>query len=130
MHSGRDGMQGQCPYCEDVWICSLASLTHFLLVVAWAVIHAAGREALIAYKEFSFPTLLYPCLAWNWLILILNLTFLHPFPLPTVPALIPGHSFSQPHACVLSLQSCPALRSPMDCSLPGSSVHGILQAKY
>ena len=28
-----------------------------------------------------------------------------------------------------SLQSCPILCSPMDCSLPGSSVHGILQAR-
>ena len=28
-----------------------------------------------------------------------------------------------------SLQSCPTLCDPMDCSLPGSSVHGILQAK-
>ena len=29
-----------------------------------------------------------------------------------------------------ALQSCPILCSPMDYSLPGSSVHGILQAKY
>ena len=27
-----------------------------------------------------------------------------------------------------SLQSCPTLCDPMDCSLPGFSVHGILQA--
>jgi len=27
------------------------------------------------------------------------------------------------------IQSCPNLCDPMDCSLPGSSVHGILQAK-
>ena len=27
------------------------------------------------------------------------------------------------------LQSCPTLRDPMDCSLPGSSVHGISQAR-
>ena len=27
------------------------------------------------------------------------------------------------------LQSCPALCDPMDCSPPGSSVHGILQAR-
>ena len=27
------------------------------------------------------------------------------------------------------VQSCPTLRDPMDCSLPGSSVHGILQAR-
>ena len=26
-------------------------------------------------------------------------------------------------------QSCPTLRDPMDCSLPGSSAHGILQAR-
>ena len=28
-----------------------------------------------------------------------------------------------------SLQSCPTLCDPMDCSLPGSSVHGIFQAR-
>ena len=28
-----------------------------------------------------------------------------------------------------SLQSCPTLSDPMDCSLPGSSVHGIFQAR-
>ena len=35
------------------------------------------------------------------------------------------------HACVCakSLQSCLTLCDPMDCSLPGSSVHGILQAR-
>ena len=27
------------------------------------------------------------------------------------------------------LQLCPTLRNPMDCSLPGSSVHGIFQAR-
>ena len=27
-------------------------------------------------------------------------------------------------------QSCPTLCDPMDCSLPGSSVHGIIQAPY
>ena len=29
--------------------------------------------------------------------------------------------------CALAAQSCPTLCNPMDCSLPGSSVHGILQ---
>ena len=32
-------------------------------------------------------------------------------------------------ACVLGIQSCPTLCDPMDCSLPGSSVHGISQAR-
>ena len=31
--------------------------------------------------------------------------------------------------CVLVAQLCPALCDPMDCSPPGSSVHGILQAR-
>ena len=31
--------------------------------------------------------------------------------------------------CVKSLQSCPTLCDLMDCSLPGSSVHGILQTR-
>ena len=31
-------------------------------------------------------------------------------------------------AAAKSLQSCPTLSDPMDCSLPGSSVHGIFQA--
>ena len=32
-------------------------------------------------------------------------------------------------AAAKSLQSCPTLCDPIDCSLPGSSVHGILQAR-
>ena len=32
-------------------------------------------------------------------------------------------------AAAKSLQSCPTLSNPMDCSLPGSSVHGIFQAR-
>ena len=32
-------------------------------------------------------------------------------------------------AAAKSLQLCPTLRDPMDCSLPGSSVHGIFQAR-
>ena len=31
-------------------------------------------------------------------------------------------------ACVV-IQSCPTLSHPMDCSLPGSSLHGIFQAR-
>ena len=32
-------------------------------------------------------------------------------------------------ATAKSLQSCPTLSDPMDCSLPGSSIHGIFQAR-
>ena len=36
---------------------------------------------------------------------------------------------SSPLVCALITQSCPTLCDPIDCSLPGSSVHGILQAR-
>ena len=29
-----------------------------------------------------------------------------------------------------AVPSCPTLRDPMDCSLPGSSVHGIFRQEY
>ena len=32
-------------------------------------------------------------------------------------------------AAAKSLQLCPTLCDPMDCSLPGSSIHGICQAR-
>ena len=54
---------------------------------------------------------------------------------PVSPSISP---FSSPEACkqrlawrvrAQSLQSCPTLCNPMDCGSPGSSVHGILQAR-
>ena len=33
------------------------------------------------------------------------------------------------YVCAKLLQLCPTLRNPVDCSPPGSSVHGILQAR-
>ena len=38
-------------------------------------------------------------------------------------------SVPNPFVCVLAAQSCPTLCDPADCSLPGFSVHGILQAR-
>ena len=42
----------------------------------------------------------------------------------TSPCLLPSLLFK-----VFFSQSCPTLCNPMDCSLPDSSVHGILQAR-
>ena len=38
-------------------------------------------------------------------------------------------NFYPPAAAAKSLQLCPTLCDSMDCSLPGFSVHGILQAR-
>ena len=44
-------------------------------------------------------------------------------------SLVRGISVSENHTCAYLLaQPCPALCDPMDSSLPGSSVHGILRA--
>ena len=40
---------------------------------------------------------------------------------------IPDHETAATAAKLL--QSCPALSDPMDCNLPGSSIHGIFQAR-
>ena len=51
---------------------------------------------------------------------------------PHVPCTGKADSLSLDHQVklkVLVTQSCPTLCDPMDCSLPGSSVHGILQAR-
>ena len=48
------------------------------------------------------------------------------------PAPSPGRIPTFPHpqwSCVLVAPLCPTLCDPMDCSPPGSSVHGILQAR-
>ena len=39
-----------------------------------------------------------------------------------------SHESSVPNLCSVA-QSCPTLCNPMDCSPPGSSVHGIFQAR-
>ena len=40
-----------------------------------------------------------------------------------------GLSAQPLYVCALVDQSCPTLWDPMDCGSPGSSVHGILQAR-
>ena len=53
--------------------------------------------------------------------------------LPSMGSHRVGHNWSDLAAaaaiCAESLQSCPTLSNPMDCSPPGSSVHGILQPR-
>ena len=49
-------------------------------------------------------------------------------PLCRSPCVIPWVWLST-WPCVLLTQSCPTLCYPLDCSLPGSSVHGISQAR-
>ena len=47
----------------------------------------------------------------------------------TAPALAGRFFTTAAAAAAKSLQSCLTLSDPMDCILPGSSVHGVLQAR-
>ena len=64
---------------------------------------------------------------------IISLLFLK-LSLPDAGQLLPSQDFAfklkHYHHCVLVAQLCPTLCNPMDCTLPGSSVHGILQERY
>ena len=44
-------------------------------------------------------------------------------------ALFTGSMWMTAAAAAKSLQSCPTLCDPMDCSLPGFSIPGVLQAR-
>ena len=55
---------------------------------------------------------------------------------PNLPASFPKvfwtirtDKLGQDYCCCLIGQSCPTLYDPMDCSPPGSSVHGVSQAR-
>ena len=53
-------------------------------------------------------------------------TPLFPYPQPLLTTILLSASMK---AKALVIQLCPTLCDPMDCSLPGSFVHGILQAR-
>ena len=75
------------------------------------------------HPQLSPPNLLLSCSAR-----LLREAFLptpSSLPLLTLAWSYPKH----PSMCAQTLQSCLTLCDPVDCSSPGSSVHGILQAR-
>ena len=109
---------------------------------AWkATVHGV-TESQTRLSDFHFPHLAssYSMDSWTkqlwWpsglcMALIMSISsqkpiWLWPRQVPDIPATVtyPGLTYECVHA-----QSCPALQDLMDCSLPSSSVHGILQAR-
>ena len=54
---------------------------------------------------------------------------LHPWDSPGKNTGVGCHFLLQCMKVKVKVKSCPTLSEPMDCSLPGSSVHGIFQAR-
>ena len=82
----------------------------------------------VQHSELGRPSLPHMCSSCSCLSSVE--TFLTPGwayrPLLCSPVALPADI---PLVCAKLLQSCPTLCDPMDCSPPGSSVHGILQAR-
>ena len=80
----------------------------------------------------SCPLSLWCCPTVSSSVAFLSFCF-HSFPESPVSICFLSYSFSFLTAycvCAQLLQSCLNLCNPMDCSPPGSSVHGILQARF
>ena len=103
-------------------MCHLPRRLHVLLFNVYR-----GRE-LTASRDFQTEAAL---VIRKFFVLLQSLHLLCSVPVLTLNKYIMAlllHSMLS-NMCAQLLQSCPALCSPMDCSLPGSSVHGILQAR-
>ena len=114
----------------------IASPVYDLEPSNWQVTHV---HALSSRRQFRFP------LALELVLILMVLVLLFSSPL-TPPQMLDAKSKRRPlrgrhenlklkSTCVSFdsesevAQSCPTLSDPMDCSLPGSSVHGIFQAR-
>ena len=113
-----------CICGRDSWKlgCMLSPFSHvWLCVTPWTIAHQAPLSVGFSRQRY-----------WSGL----------PCPLPgglptwgsnlCLPASLVLQADSlptEPSAAAKSLQSCPILHDPMDCSLPGSSIHGIFQAR-
>ena len=111
-------------YIVDV-VCSLSHVQ--LFVTSWTAAYQASLSFTISQRLLKL-TSIESVMPSN------HLTFC--CPLLLLPSIFPRISvFSNetaPHMdilCAKSPQSCPTLCGPMDCSPPGSSVHGILQGR-
>ena len=115
------------------WKVKVKSLSRVqLLATPWTAAYQAPLSMGFSKQEYwsglPFPSLLVP---WagndpgllHWELRVFATLDCEGSPTPTV-------SWKSFTSCVhaKSLQSCPTLCNPMDCSLPGSSVHGIFQA--
>ena len=100
-----------CLTLWDAMDCSLSgSCVHGILqarILEWV--------AFSSFRGFSWPGM-EPCLSY----------VLH-WQVGSLPLAPPGKPYTA--QSVLVAQSCPTLCDPMDCSLPASSVHVILQAR-
>ena len=122
LHARKAGILDQAATTNtiDWWL--ISNRTVFLIVLEAGRLRQGTSTVRLSKNSFPGGQLLVPLHrgeqkgAWSSLITLTR-------------ALIPFMRPSSSLLCYLVTQSCPTLCDPMDCSLPGSSVHGILQAR-
>ena len=91
----------------------------------WAFFHVAVGHLYVFFGKTFIQVF---CLLFNWVVFLIlswmRCSYIFDINLLTVIALAGIFSMK-----AKVTQSCPTLSDPMDCSLPGSSVHGIFQAR-
>ena len=115
------------------WACTLACIVIIMLIL---VVHSMNVICYTDWFSDAMPTLhswveLHLAIVYNLFCTLLttNLTLVL---ISTLHTGVGCHCLFQ---CMKVksesevAQSCPTLRNPMDCSLPGSSTHGIFQAR-
>ena len=99
--------------------------THVLCIGRWILIHCTTREVLIVVLVYDFEM----TTGIEYIFIYLLSIFLHFFVPAQESFLFFYCSVLFLFVCMLVTQSCPTLCDPTDCSPPGFSVHGILQAR-
>ena len=132
----------ECSAMADIWLFEVPSSSH-RLKISW-VLHSA-LISLVINCELSDPKLMLH-FVYSLLIYYFAFIFWHfedifmcanvdgatpPLYIPLISVYLCGRQNKGPCivCCAKSLQSCPTLFDPMDCSLPGSTIHGILPAR-
>ena len=105
------------------WKVKVKSLSH-----AYQAPSSMGFSRQEHWSGLPFPSPMHESEKWKWSRSVMPTRLLRPWDFP-------GKSTGVGCHCLLLLvysevaQSCPTLCNPMDCSPPGSSLHGIFQAR-
>ena len=121
-------------FSPSLLLCLLSSPSCFLLCHLSFLHSASNEEQSWCVSPFYWNVALAVSSAWNprsSLCLVNSCTPCQPEPflLPLPKSAVPVNSSLRTVLCAQSLESCLALWDPRDCSPPGSSTHGIFQAR-
>ena len=111
------------------WLCTWGS--HSTSLISSVFLSKVGITVLVLYSQWRLSEIKRQTATYNVLskcCIPACMEFMYMDPAPIVVTSIPLYSIAGRSEVNEVAQSCPTLCDPVDCSLPGSSVHGIFQA--